>query len=359
MVSRLHRLRGGLIVIAGSATYNGKSVALYRLQSDTGMEALITNFGARIVSIKVLDNKGVVRDVVQGFDNVEDYFPENHSSDFGAVIGRYANRLAGGSIVVDGIEYRLPQNNGPNCLHGGPTGWQYGVFDVVDASSQRLELLLLSPDGDNGFPGNVKASVVYTLVGDSLRVDYRATSDRDTVINMTNHSYWNLNGDLGSFVLNHILQIDADRYTPIDDVSIPLGNHESVDGTPMDFRSPKTVGRDIDANFEQLRRGSGYDHNWVLNSPRSLERPAAILESPITGITLEVFTDAPGVQLYTGNFLDGVVGKGGVRYQRRSAVCLETQQYPDSPNRNWPESTGRLSPDRPFKSTTIFKIFAK
>ena len=337
--------------------YNGKDVGLFTLSNGNGIIVEITNFGARIVSLSVPDREGRCCDVVQGFDNLEDYFPENHSSDFGAVIGRYANRLAGGRITVDGVEYQLPQNNGPNCLHGGPLGWQYSVYDVVDASRQRLVLQMSSLDGDNGFPGTVLVNVTYTLNDDNcLRIDYHAVTDRATVINMTNHSYWNLNGDLGSSILNHFLQIDADYFTPINAVSIPLGEHRLVAGTPMDFRMAKAVGRDIDADYEQLLLGSGYDHNWVLNKPRGLEHPAAVLRSPLTGLTLEVYTDAPGVQVYTGNFLDGVVGKGGTKYQRRSAICLETQQYPDSPNHNWPESTGRLTPDRPFHSTTIFRF---
>ncbi len=340
--------------------YNNKPVGLYELHGSGGLEARITNFGARIVSLSLPDKEGKRRDVVQGFDNIEDYYPENHSSDFGAVIGRYANRLAGGRITVDGIEYRLPQNNGPNCLHGGPMGWQYAVYDVVEASECRLKLALLSPDGDNGFPGNVRVEVTYTLGSDnSLRIDYRAETDRATVINMTNHTYWNLNGDQCSSILNHTLQIDADRYTPVDETLIPFGHSDDVSGTPMDFRTAKAIGRDIEADFGQLHTGSGYDHNWLLRQPRTLERPAATLQSPLTGIALEVYTDAPGVQVYTGNFLDGIVGKGGIGYPRRSAVCLETQQYPDSPNHRWPESTGRLTPDKPFLSTTIFKLCAK
>lgn len=340
--------------------YNGKAVGLFTLCNDAGIEVKITNFGARIISFVVPDRDGNRRDVVQGFDDVAEYFPENHLSDFGAVIGRYANRLAGGRITVDGIEYRLPQNNGPNCLHGGPNGWQYAVYDVVDASRCRLELSLLSPDGDNGFPGNVSVTVVYTLDNENrLRIDYRATTDRATVLNMTNHTYWNLNGDLGSSALNHLLRLDADRYLPVDEVLIPTGGYEPVANTPMDFRELKPIGRDIEVDSEQLRIGSGYDHCWVLSVPRDLLRPAACLSSPASGIFLEVFTDAPGVQLYTGNFLDGVVGKGGVAYPRRSAVCLETQQYPDSPNHSWPESTGRLEPGKPFHSTTIFKLYSK
>lgn len=340
--------------------YNGKAVGLFTLCNDAGIEVKITNFGARIISFVVPDRDGNRCDVVQGFDDLEDYFPENHLSDFGAVIGRYANRLAGGRITVDGIEYRLPQNNGPNCLHGGPDGWQYAVYDVVDASRCRLELSLLSPGGDNGFPGNVSVMVVYTLDNENrLRIDYRATTDRATVINMTNHTYWNLNGDLGSSALNHLLRLDADRYLPVDETLIPTGGYEPVANTPMDFREMKQIGRDIEADYEQLRIGSGYDHCWVLNVPRDLLRPAACLSSPTSGIVLEVFTDAPGVQLYTGNFLDGVVGKGGIAYPCRSAVCLETQQYPDSPNHSWPESTGRLEPGKPFHSTTIFKLYSK
>ena len=340
--------------------YNDKQVGVYTLRNDAGMEAQITNFGARIVSLCLADKNGIVRDVVQGFDSVDDYFPENHSSDFGAVIGRYANRLAGGRVTIDGVKYQLPQNNGPNCLHGGPKGWQYAVYDVVEATGQRLELSLLSPDGDNGFPGNVRVKVVYTLDDDNaLRIDYCAVTDRATVINMTNHSYWNLNGDQCSSILNHTLRIDADQYTPVDETLIPLGLHARVEGTPMDFRTPKEIGRDIESDYEQLHIGRGYDHNWVLRQPRDMNRPAAVLSSPVTGITLEVYTDAPGVQVYTGNFLDGVEGKGKVRYGLRSAVCLETQQYPDSPNHCWPESTGRLSPDKPFESKTIFKLFAQ
>lgn len=340
--------------------YNGKAVGLFTLCNDAGIDVKITNFGARIISLVVPDREGRRCDVVQGFDHIADYFPENHCSDFGAVIGRYANRLVGGRITVDGVEYRLPQNNGPNCLHGGPNGWQYAVYDVVDASRQRLELSMLSPDGDNGFPGNVSVTVVYTLDNDNrLCIDYRATTDRATVINMTNHTYWNLNGDLGSSALNHLLRIDADRYLPVDKTLIPTGDYEPVVNTPMDFCEEKVIGRDIEADYEQLRIGSGYDHCWVLNVPRNLLCPAACLSSPTSGIVLEVYTDAPGVQLYTGNFLDGVVGKGGVGYPRRSAVCLETQQYPDSPNHSWPESTGRLEPGKPFRSTTIFKLYSK
>lgn len=340
--------------------YKGKPVSVCTLSNSEGVTVEITNFGARIISLVVPDGDGRRCDVVQGFDRIEDYFPENHLSDFGAVIGRYANRLAGGRIVVDGVGYQLPQNNGPNCLHGGPDGWQYAVFDVAECDGRRLQLSLVSPDGDNGFPGRVELRVTYTLGDDNcLRIDYYAVADHPSVLNLTNHSYWNLNGDQGSSILNHSLWIDADRYLPVDETLIPLGRYDSVAGTPLDFRTAKPIGRDIDADFEQLRIGCGYDHCWVLNAPRDLSRPAAVLRSPTTNIGLEVYTDMPGMQVYTGNFLDGVVGKDGIGYGRRSAVCLETQQYPDSPNHSWPESSGRLVPEHPFESTTIFKILTK
>ncbi len=327
----------------------------FRLTNATGIAVEITNLGCRIMRLEVGGT-----DVVLGFDSAEDYLPEQHLGDFGAVIGRYANRLAHGRIALDWDVIQLPRNNGPNTLHGGPRGWQYSVYDVVSASDKRLELTLVSPDGDNGFPGTVHARVVYTLDNDgALRIDYHAETDKPTVINMTNHSYFNLDGTthhspLGT-IHSHLLQIDADRYTPVDKVSIPLGKHEAVEGTPFDFRNPKPIGQDIAAEHPQLEIGLGYDHNFVLNHP-GLDRPSAVLTSPQSGITMELFTTAPGIQLYTGNFLDGVVGKGGVAYPVRSAVCLEAQQYPDSPNHRWPESTGYLYPDRPFDSTTIFKF---
>ena len=311
----------------------------------------ITNLGARVMRLLV---NGI--DVVQGFDRPEDYLPENHLSDFGAVIGRYANRLAGGRIALDWDIIQLPQNDGPNCLHGGPRGWQYAVYDVVARSDDRLELAMVSPDGDQGFPGTVQVRVVYTLTDDgALRVDYHAATDQLTVINMTNHSYFNLNGDLSSSIHNHWLCIDADRYTPVNDKLIPLGDLRPVDRSPFDFREAKPIGRDIEGHHPQLLIVHGYDHNLVLRQP-SLEHVSAVLSSPLTGISMEVCTTAPGVQLYTGNFLDGVRGKGGVAYAVRSAVCLETQQYPDSPNHRWPESTGYLYPEHPFSSSTIYKF---
>lgn len=340
--------------------YKNKEVEKYTLRNAKGMEVVITNFGARVMSILVPDCSGVMRDVVLGFDSCEEYFPENHLSDFGALIGRYANRIKEGRILVDGNWIQLPCNNGPNCLHGGPDGWQYQVFDVVECSSDSIKLSLVSPDGDNDFPGEVEACVCYRLTEDNtLEIHYEAQTNATTVINLTNHSYFNLNADGNSDILNHILSIDADRYTPIDHTSIPLGMLDMVENTPMDFRQAKAVGKDIEADFEQLRRGSGYDHNWVLNNQGDISKPCARLESPITGIVMEVYTTEPGMQVYTGNFLDGVVGKRGERYGRRNAICLETQKFPDSPNNHWPMSNAYLHKGEKFESKTYFKFRVK
>lgn len=337
-------------------TYQGKDIAVYSLHSEGGMQADITNFGARIMRLLVPDRNDELRDVVQGFDNVEDYFPDNHLSDFGAVIGRYANRLCNGRITIDDVTYQLPQNNGNHCLHGGPRGWQYSVYDVLESTEQKLVLQMTSPDGDNGFPGEVKVRVTYTLSNDNaLKIEYHAETDKATVINMTNHSYFNLNGDQGSSAMNHKLSIDADFFTPTDDTNIPLGQHSSVENTPMDFRISKIIGRDIDN--EQLCVRHGYDYNFVLNTRGCLSRPCAVLSSPESGIVLNIYSTAPGLQLYTGNFLDGVSGKQGICYPRHSAICLETQQYPDSPNHQWQESTGFLHPEKPFDSTTILSFY--
>lgn len=349
---------------------NDLDIRVFRLSNTNGMSAEITNLGARIMRLLVPVAGGRVVsgaapqgaalrlvDVVQGFPTALDYLPERHQSDFGAVIGRYANRLAGGRITIEGQVYQLPQNNGPNCLHGGPMGWQYAVYDVLEADDRHLMLAMTSPDGDNGFPGTVRVLVAYTLTDDNrLRIDYHAESDRTTVINMTNHSYFNLSGAAGSSVLDHRLWIDADRFTPTDETAIPLADHLPVEATPMDFRTAKAVGQDIGADFGQLHIGHGYDHNYLLNTSGDVTRPCARLSCVESGISMEVYTDAPGLQLYTGNFLDGVEGKEGVHYGYRSALCLETQQYPDSPNRHWPESTGMLYAGRGFSSRTVFRF---
>ena len=333
-----------------------KAVKLYTLKNAAGMEVCITNFGGRLVSIMVPDKDGKMTDVLLGFDNVSDY--QNISNDFGASIGRYANRINQGKITIDGVEYQLPQNNYGHCLHGGPDGWQYKVYEAKQLNDNQLELVLNSPDGDSNFPGNVVAKVVYTLTEDNaVDIKYEATTDKKTVINMTNHAYFNLNGDPSVNSMNQILYIASDSITPVDSTFMTTGEMMSVAGTPFDFNTPKAIEQDV-TNFddEQIKFGKGFDHNWVLNTKGDINKLAAKLTSPITGITLEVYTNEPGVQVYTGNFLDGTVtGKKGVVYPQRASVCLETQHYPDTPNKaHWPSAV--LEPGQTYKSQCIYKF---
>lgn len=333
-----------------------KPVKLYTLMNDNGMEVCITNFGARIVSIMVPDKNDKLTDVVLGFDNIEDYI--NVPSDFGATIGRYANRIGQGKITIDGQEIQLPQNNYGHCLHGGPTGWQYSVFKVNQPNNKTIKLTVESPDGDNNFPGNVMASVTYTLTdNNAIDIRYEATTDKKTVINMTNHSYFNLNGDPSINSMNQILYLASDSITPVDSTFMTNGEMMAVAGTPFDFNTPKAIDQDVN-NYdnEQIKFGKGFDHNWVLKTKGDINQLAAKLTSPITGITLEVYTDEPGIQLYTGNFLDGTVkGKNGIVYPQRASVCLETQHYPDSPNKaHWPSVV--LEPGKTYTSHCIFQF---
>lgn len=333
-----------------------KPVKLYTLMNDNGMEVCITNFGARIVSIMVPDKNDKLTDVVLGFDNIEDYI--NVPSDFGATIGRYANRIGQGKITIDGQEIQLPQNNYGHCLHGGPTGWQYSVFKVNQPNNKTIKLTVESPDGDNNFPGNVMASVTYTLTdNNAIDIRYEATTDKKTVINMTNHSYFNLNGDPSTGSMNQILYLASDSITPVDSTFMTNGEMMAVAGTPFDFNTPKAIEQDVN-NYdnEQIKFGKGFDHNWVLKTKGDINQLAAKLTSPITGITLEVYTDEPGIQLYTGNFLDGTVkGKNGIVYPQRASVCLETQHYPDSPNKaHWPSVV--LEPGKTYTSHCIFQF---
>ena len=336
--------------------YNGSPTALYTLTNANGMEVCITNFGGRIVSIMVPDKDGAFRDVVLGFDKVSDYFPENNSSDFGAAIGRYANRIAGGSFEIDGTVYDLPKNDGENTLHGGPTGWQYQVYEVVEADANHIKILRDSPDGDNSFPGNVKAYVTYTLTDqNAIDIWYEATTDKPTVINMTNHSYFNLDGDPAGNVLDDIMYIKSSTTTAVGPGLIPTGEIVSLIDTPMDFNTPKRIGDDIDKrDNEQIALGNGYDHNWILDTMGDITDPAVILSSPKTGICLEVYTDEPGIQVYSGNFLDGsVTGKHGIVYNQRAGICLETQHYPDTPhNPDWPSVV--LRPGEKYTSHCVY-----
>ena len=334
-----------------------KSVSLYTLKNNAGMEVCVTNFGGRIVSIMVPDKNGEMKDVVLGFDNIDSY--QNVPSDFGASIGRYANRINQGKIMIDGEEIQLPQNNFGHCLHGGPTGWQYQVYEVANVDDNTIELVMNSADGDNNFPGNVVAKVVYELTEDNaINISYEATTDKKTVINMTNHSYFNLSGDPTQPITDHVLYINADNYTPVDSTYMTTGEIATVKETPMDFTTPKAVGQEID-NFEfiQLKNGNGYDHNWVLNTKGDASVAAVKLTSPASGISVEVYTDEPGIQVYSGNFLDGTaVGKKGITYAQRTGICLETQKYPDSPNKNWAESNAYLNPGETYTSFCAFKF---
>ncbi len=338
--------------------YEGKPTALYTLKNANGMEVCVTNFGGRIVSIMVPDQKGDFKDVVLGFDSVQAYFPENNQSDFGASIGRYANRINQGKIVIDGDTIQLPQNNFGHCLHGGPTGWQYKVYAAEQPNDSTVVLTMESPDGDNNFPGNVTAQVTYTLTSDNaIDIAYKATTDKPTYINMTNHSYFNLNGDPNQPITNNILTVNASRYTPVDATYMTTGEILDVAGTPMDFKNAKEVGAQIEeVDFEQIKFGNGYDHNWVLDTNRDDSQVAATLYSPTTGILLEVLTDEPGIQVYSGNFLDGTVtGKKGIVYKQRTGICLETQKYPDTPNKpEWPSAL--LNPGETYTSHCVFRF---
>lgn len=337
---------------------DGKQTDLFVLKNKNGMEVCITNFGGRIVSVMVPDKDGVMRDVVLGFDSIQDYikFP----SDFGATIGRYANRINQGKITVDGVEYQLPRNNYGHCLHGGPKGYQYQVFDARQLSDRVLELTYLSKDGEEGFPGNLTCKVTFSLTDDdAIDIRYSAETDRTTVVNMTNHSYFNLDGDPSKSNLDYLLTIDADAYTPVDSTFMTTGEIVSVEGTDMDFRTPTAIGARIDNDFEQLKNGKGYDHNWVLNTKGDITRPCATLESPVTGIVLDVYTNEPGIQIYAGNFLDGTLtGKKGIVYGHRASVCLETQKYPDTPNKpEWPSAL--LKPGEKYDSHCIYRFSVK
>ena len=342
-------------------TFNDQPTALYTLTNANGMEVCITNFGGRIVSILVPDNQGQMKDVVLGFDKVSDYFPHNNQTDFGASIGRYANRINQGKITLDGKEYQLPQNNFGHCLHGGPTGWQYQVYECVEADASHVKLLRVSPDGDNDFPGEVKAYVTYTLTEDNkIDIQYEATTDAATVINMTNHSYFNLSGDPANHsVTEDVLYVNSSYYTPVDDTYMTTGEIATVLDTPFDFRTPHEVGRDIAMDNEQLRNGNGFDHNWVLDTKGDISQVAVELWSTTTGIDLKVYTDEPGIQIYSGNFLDGTVtGKKGVTYLQRRGICLETQKYPDTPNKpEWPSAV--LRPGETYHSHCIFAFSVK
>ena len=340
-------------------TLDGHELHLYTLKNAFGMQVKISNYGGTIQSIQVKDRSGKFADVVLGFDSLTEYTAKTSNAYFGALIGRYGNRIAKGQFTLDGKTYHIPTNDGPNMLHGGKRGFDKRVWDPKDVSTPdtpELELHYLSPDGEEGFPGNLDVTVRYSLDKDNgLHIDYFAKTDKDTVLNLTNHSYFNLGGAGSATILTHKVTLDADRFTPVNATLIPTGKLASVAGTPFDFRKATDVGARISAKSEQLRLGRGYDHNFVLNHPGDLNAVAAKVQEPKSGRVLEVFTTQPGIQFYSGNFLTGSIhGIGGV-YRHRSALCLETQHFPDSPNHpNFPTTV--LHPGEEFHQTTIYRF---
>ena len=334
---------------------NGVETDLYTLQNSNGMEVCFSNHAARIVSIMVPDCNNVMRDVVLGFDSIQGFV--DLATDFGATVGRYANRIDQGKFTLDSVEYQLPCNNYGHCLHGGFNGFQTQVFEVKSVTDTTITMYYRSTDGEEGFPGNVDCYVTYTLTSDNaIDITYSATTDKPTIINLANHAYFNLDGDASKPNSEYLFYINADGFTPVDETLMTSGEIRDVTGTPMDFRTPTTIGSRIDDNDEQLRYGGGYDHNWCLNTNGNIETLAARLTSPVTGIVLEVYTDQPGLQVYTGNFLDGSIkGKGDIPCQYRSAVVLETQKYPNSPNfSHWPSPV--LRPGETYTARCIYKF---
>lgn len=336
---------------------DGKKTHLFTLKNRTGMQVAFTDYGARIVSILVPDKAGNLRDVVLGFNSIHEYIRADEQY-HGATIGRFANRIAQGHFHLDGEKYTLQQNNGRNSLHGGPKGFHSKVWDRRTSFKKKIDFCYISPDGEEGFPGNLKVTVSYELTEfNEIVIKYKAETDKKTVINLTNHAYFNLNGEGQSDILNHILHIPSDYFLPIDEHQIPIDGKVSVTGTAFDFRSPKKIATDINNDEEQLKRGHGYDHTLV--NSQSFSQVAATAYSPDSGIRLEVFTTEPGIQLYTGNFLSGNdIGKSGSAYPSRSGFCFETQHYPDSPNRPQFPSV-LLESGQSWESETIYRFSLK
>ena len=334
-------------------TPSGESVDLYTLTNNKGMEAAISTYGGVVVSLKVPDRNGKLGDVVLGFDNLDGYLKPGPY--FGAIIGRYGNRIAHAKFTLDGATYTLAKNNGENSLHGGRQGFDKRLWTAKHSTAQSVELNYLSKDGEEGFPGNLSTTVRYTLTDNNeLRIDYSATTDKDTVVNLTNHSYFNLAGQGDGDVQAHQVTINADRFTPVDKTLIPTGELRNVQGTPFDFRQPHAIGERIDSADEQLALGGGYDHNFVLKRSGSGLELAATVKEPKTGRVLDVLTTEPAVQFYTANTL-AATGKAGKAYGRRSAFCLETQHYPDSPNKpDFPSAV--LKPGGHYQTTTVYRF---
>jgi aldose 1-epimerase len=341
---------------------DGTHIDAYTLINTKGMEVKIISYGGRIVSLSVPDKNGSFENVTFGFDNIQDYVNENPF--FGALVGRYGNRIAKGKFSIDGNQYTLVTNNGENHLHGGTVGFDKIVWDVEPIESEdnaQLELHYVSKDGEEGYPGKLEVTVMYTLNNDNeLSVEYKAETDKPTVVNLTQHAYFNLSGDFSKDVLQQEVVLHADRFLPVDAGLIPTGELRNVSGTPFDFTQAKAIGKDINQENNQLKLGGGYDHCWVLNGEKGTLRKSATAYDPTSGRFLEVFTTEPGIQFYTGNFLDGSLPIPGNErgYGKRSGFCLETQHYPDSPNQPEFPST-RLNPGETYETTTKFKFSTK
>jgi aldose 1-epimerase len=343
------------LVSAFEKIIDDKKVSLFILRNANGVEAAITNFGGRLVSLLVPDKSGKMTDVVEGFDSMDDYLKSTEHY-YGATIGRFGNRIAKGKFTLDGKQYTLSANNGPNNLHGGKKGFHNVVWDAKQIDATTLQLTYLSKDMEEGFPGNLNVKLIYSLTDDNgLRMSYEATADKITLINLTNHAYFNLNGAGNGTILNHTMQIFADNYTPVDTTQIPTGKIESVKGTPFDFTSPETIGARIDMDNEQLKSGMGYDHNFVLNKHEA-NAPVAIVTGDKSGIELNVFTDEPGLQFYSGNFMQS---KNNMKYGNkddfRTAFATETQHFPDSPNQpNFPSTV--LKPGQTYQTVSEYRF---
>lgn len=332
-------------------TKDGVAVPIYTLKS-AQIEVRVMAYGAKLVSIKTPDRNGKMADIVLGYDTLEGFLNDT-STHFGSIVGRFGNRIALGKFAIDGRTYQIPINNGANALHGGPMGFDRYVWDAKEVPN-GVEFTHVSPDGDMGFPGTLTAKVKYTLAGNTLHIDYSATTDKATIVNLTNHAYFNLHGDDQGNILDHQLELNADRYTPVDSGLIPTGVLAPVAGTPLDFRKAHVVGDRIASDFEQMKLGGGYDHNFVLNGNAGTLRLAAIVTDPVSGRRMTVETTEPAIQFYSGNFLDGTfTGRHGVKYEKRTGFCLETQHFPDSPNHPSFPST-LLRPGVTRHSTTTF-----
>jgi aldose 1-epimerase len=351
--------KSGLSPAGFSGKVDGKDVQMYILANNKGAEATVINYGAKIVSLSVLDRDGKLTDVVLGHNNLEEYL-KSEEPYFGAVCGRTGNRIAKGKFTLDAVTYQLAVNNGPNNLHGGLKGFNAVVWDAVQADSQTLELTYLSKDGEEGYPGNLTVKIIYRLTDDNVfEIDYEATTDKTTILNLTNHSYYNLSGEGDASINDQMLVMHASAYLPTDSTAIPYGKPEPVKGTPFDFTVGHTIGECIEADFEQLHFGKGYDHTFVLDKEDGQCALAVDCYSPKTGIRMEISTTEPGVQVYTGNWMTGNFGgKHGHRYPARSAVCFETQHFPDSINKpEYPSVV--LRPEEVFRSRTIHKFTTK